>query len=385
MNRSQKTHDSLDVSSTRKSGPGKTVASDPTGPLLVLPFLLFLLAIPFRPASALDRDLVISAYQGIGQEGDVAAEGPYNTQLAQLLTDFRRPAHETDLRFWLENMAVFHRFTTGEISAATGLTLDKVDRALRQFDLAGRPTPASIPGQPLRVLPYPGGRHPRLGFLEGAILPQRETKISVFTPWDNASYVVVDVPEAIWSNLGLTYLAHTHIPTIWDQQGLTLPPLEWTRLDQGELKAERTLPNGIAFGTRVVPTPSEVRMELWLRNGTPEKLTGLRVQNCVMLKAAPGFAAQTVTNKIFQPPYGAVRSHDGSRWVITGWDPCDRCWGNDQVPCLHADPKFADCPPGQIVRLRGWLSFYQGTNLSAELRRIDRTDWRKMPANTNSP
>jgi hypothetical protein len=37
------------------------------------------------------------------------------------------------------------------------------------------------------------------------------------------------------------------------------------------------------------------------------------------------------------------------------------------------------------VRLRGWLSFYQGTNLSAELRRIDRTDWRKMPANTNSP
>ena len=68
------------------------------------------------------------------------------------------------------------------------------------------------------MLPYPGGRHPRIGFLEGAIDPQRETKLSVFTPWHDSSYVVADVPEAIWSNLGLTYLAHTHIPTIWTAQ-----------------------------------------------------------------------------------------------------------------------------------------------------------------------
>ena len=62
------------------------------------------------------------------------------------------------------------------------------------------------------------GRHPRIGFLDGAIRPQRETKISVFTPWDPHSYVVVDVPEAIWSNLGLTYLAHTHIDTVWTKK-----------------------------------------------------------------------------------------------------------------------------------------------------------------------
>jgi hypothetical protein len=52
----------------------------------------------------------------------------------------------------------------------------------------------------LFVLPYPGGRHPRIGFLDGAVNPQRETKISVSTPWDEQSYVVVDLPEAIWSN-----------------------------------------------------------------------------------------------------------------------------------------------------------------------------------------
>lgn len=64
--------------------------------------------------------------------------------------------------------------------------------------------------------------HPRRGFLDGAIDPQRETKVSIFPPWSGGGYVVVDVPEAIFSDLGLTYLAHTHIPTIWDSQSIEL-------------------------------------------------------------------------------------------------------------------------------------------------------------------
>lgn len=299
------------------------------------------------------------------------------TQLGQLLTDFRRPANDADLRDWLENMVVFHRFTAGEVSAATGLTLDEVGAALRKFDLAGKAPPPRAPGDPLRVRPYPGGRHPRLGFLEGAVMPQRETKVSVFTPWDDRGYVVVDVPEAIFSNLGLTYLAHTHIPTVWDLQGVTLPRLEWNRRADGTLDMERTLPNGIAFGTKATPSPTEVRMDLWLRNGTRDKLTGLRVQNCVMLAGAPGFTAQTLTNKVFKSPYAAVRSEDGRRWIITAWDPVQRCWGNDQVPCLHSDPQFPDCAPGDTARLRGWLSFYEGGNVEAEFSRIEQTGWRK--------
>ncbi|MBI5384484.1 MAG: CehA/McbA family metallohydrolase [Verrucomicrobia bacterium] len=290
-----------------------------------------------------------------------------------------RPPTDDDLRYWLENMTVFHRFTPEEVSAATGLSPAEVSVTLDKFNLAGKAVPRRAPGEPLRVLPYPGGRHPRSGFFEGAVLPQRETKFSVFTPWDDASYAVVDVPEAIFSNLGLTYLAHTHIATLWDQQGLKLPPLEWNRHPDGTLTAERTLPNGIAFGTRVVPAADAVRMELWLRNGTPDKLAGLRVQNCVMLKAATGFATPTLTNKVFQTPYAAVRSGDGRRWIITAWEPCDRCWGNERVPCLHADPKFPDCPAGETVRLRGWLSFYEGADLDGELKRIEQTGWREKP------
>ncbi len=293
--------------------------------------------------------------------------------------EFRKPATEAELRYWLDNMVRYHRFSVAEVSAATGLTAVEVTAALTKFHLVDARPAQRQPGDPLRVLPYPGGRHPRIGFLEGAINPQRETKFSVFTPWDDASYVVVDVPEAIFSNLGLTYLAHTHIPTIWTERQIKLPRLEWNRHPDGTLETERTLPNGIAFGAKVVPATDAVRMELWLRNGTPKKLTGLRVQNCIMLKSAAGFNQQTNANKVFAKPWAAVRSGDGKRWILTAWVPCQRTWANEQVPCLHSDPQFADCDPGQTVRVRGWLSFYEGTDVQAEFRRIDATGWASSP------
>jgi hypothetical protein len=96
-----------------------------------------------------------------------------------------------------------------------------------------------------------------------------------------------------------------------------------------------------------------------------------------MLGGAPGFVAQTVTNKLFQSPYAAVYSDDGRRLILTAWDPVQRCWGNELCPCLHSDPQFPDCEPGETVRLRGWLSFYEGTNITEEFKRIERTGWRR--------
>lgn len=291
------------------------------------------------------------------------------------LSNFRKPANDGELRYWLENMVWHHRFTTSEIQEATGLTEGEVTAALKRFDIRTDNRPKRPADAPLLVVPYPGGRHPRIGFLDGAVRPQRETKMSIFTPWDESSYVVADVPEAIWSNLGLTYLAHTHVPTVWSKQNITLEPLEWNRRKDGSYELERKLPNGIEFGTRVVPGKDSVRMEMWLKNGTKEALSDLRVQNCVMLKGAAGFDQQTNENKVFEKPYVAVRSKSGDKWVITGWEPCHRTWGNPPCPCLHADPKFPDCPPGESQRLRGWLSFYQGTDIQGEFRRITSTGW----------
>ena len=245
---------------------------------------------------------------------------------------------------------------------------DESDRSDRgdAFDAADW---KGVPGR-VHIAPYPGGRHPRIGFLDGALEPQRETKVNVFTPWDPESYVVIDVPEAIWSNLGLTYLAHTHIDTIWSARGAELPELEWTRNEDGSLTHERILPNGIAFGTKVVARERHAEMELWLKNGTEEPLTDLRIQNCVMLKGAAGFNAQSNWNKRLDSSFAMVHSDDQTRWIVTAWESCDRTWANPPVPCIHSDPRFPDLAPGETGRLRGWLWFHEGDSIEESLEKF---------------
>ncbi len=281
--------------------------------------------------------------------------------------NFRKPDNDEDFRYWLGNMLT-HGFDRFEMAAATGLSATEIQDALNRFsrDRADQP----LREQPaLTVLPYPGGRHPRIGFLDGAMRPQRETKVSIFTPWKGGGYVVADTPEAIWwkhaNETELLYLAHTHVPTIWDRQGISLQRNEWQRHVDGRLTAERHLPNGVKFGAEIRTEKSAVRMELWISNGTTLPMRDLRVQNCVMLKGASGFDDQTNENKVYANPYAACRNRDGTRWVITAWQNCNRPWGNSRCPCLHSDPQFSDCMPGETQRLRGWLSFYEGDDIDS--------------------
>jgi len=297
------------------------------------------------------------------------------------LENFRRPHSDQELRFWLENMIGDHGFTDFEVCAATGLSTGEIAAAVERLSVSkGVAGPPADPLSVLKVRPYPGGRHPRIGFLDGAIRPQREAKFSTFLPWDVTQYVVVDVPEALWVKHGegreLLYLAHTHVPTMWSRQGISLEPLEWNRGDNGSLRIERKLPNQVVFGATIVPTRDAVRMELWLTNGTPETLHGLVVQNCVMLKGAADFNALSNDNKLFRDPFVACRNAAGNRWIITAWENCVRPWGNAPCPCMHSDPQFPDCAPGETQKLHGWLSFYKGSEIEAELRRINSSDWR---------
>jgi len=296
----------------------------------------------------------------------------------------RLVSDDRELERWLQNMVWHHRFTPQEVRQVTGLdALQQVEK-LKQFGITADNCPPR-PHDRLFVLPYPGGRHPRTGFLDGAIAPQRDTKLSVFCPWDNTSYAVLDVPEAIWSNLGLTHLAHTHIDTVWSKQNIDLPQRAWSRLADGTFVMQRTLPNGIRFGTRVSPRDDHLAMEMWLFNGTLEPLRDLRVQNCVMLKAVDGFSRQTNDNKQLNGNYALAHSDDRQRWIIKAGAPLHRNWANAPCPCLHADPKFADCPPAEFRALRGWFSFYQGSDITAELQRIEATNWRLSAIQTRPP
>jgi hypothetical protein len=98
-----------------------------------------------------------------------------------------------------------------------------------------------------------------------------------------------------------------------------------------------------------------------------------------MLKAVNGFTAQTNDNKVIRGNYATARSEDGRRWIITAWDPLHRAWANPPCPCLHSDPKFPDCAPGETKFLRGWFSFYEGTDIQGELDRIEATGWKSRP------
>lgn len=285
---------------------------------------------------------------------------------------------DQQLQFWLQNMVWHHRYSTAEICQVTGLSPEQLQQRLTAFGISDDTRPPR-PADRLLLLPYPGGRHPRIGFLDGAIEPQRETKLSAFCPWDDHSYAVLDFPEALWSNLGLTYLAHTHIDTIWSRQGITLPQLEWVANGENGWTSERTLPNGIRIGTTATAHQDHIELMMWLHNGTDKPLSDLRVQNCVMLKAAAGFTQQNNDNKLIRGNYAAARSADGQRWIITAWDPLHRAWANAPCPCLHSDPQFPDCAPGQTQYLRGWFSFYQGSDPDGELARIEATGWKQRP------
>jgi len=278
-------------------------------------------------------------------------------------------AERSELRFWLENAMVHHRYSRDETAIATGYDPHAVAKLLETFDIRADVEPAATHGDAIKVLAYPGGRHPRIGFLDGAIDPHRDTKASIFLPWKDAGYVVLDLPEALWTQHGLTYLAHTHIPTIWEKRGKPLERMEWTRRGGGELYSRRRLPDGLEFTARIVPQRTHVDLELGLHNGTTERRSNLRAQVCIMLKAAPGFAAQTNDNKALDKRYVAVRSSDGKdRWIATIWQR-GRPWANPPCPCMHADPVFPDLAPGERSLLRGRLFFHEGTDLEATVKR----------------
>ncbi|MBL8854672.1 MAG: CehA/McbA family metallohydrolase [Planctomycetaceae bacterium] len=297
------------------------------------------------------------------------------TAYVQPATQLRPTSSEAEERFWLENMAIWHHYSLIEMSQVLGKHPEEVRELLTSYGLVDKDQQSLRPKNRLAIAPYPGGRHPRRGFLDGAIAPQRETKFSVFTPWSNRSYIVADVPEAIFSNLGLIYLAHTHIPTIWDEQQKSLPIQEWQRQEGGVLKSERSLPNGIRFEVTIIPNADHVRMELTLFNGTSAPLSGLRVQHCMMLAHADEFLLESNDNKLFHGDYGLVHNAQKNRWMITSWKPLGRAWGNPPVPCLHADPVLPDCPVGETTRTQGWLSFYEGEDWQSELQRIEALRW----------
>ncbi len=275
-------------------------------------------------------------------------------------------ATRADLAFWLKDMVVDHHYSWAEVGQVCAWSADQARQKAAELKISAEANSGSAAVKGVHVLPYPGTRETRRGFFAN-IDAQRGTKASVFLPWDSSSYVIVDLPEAIFSRKRLLFLAHTDVPTIWDEQNVQIDNVDWLREPDGSLRHERTLPDKVSFGASIRVNEGAVDMELWLRNGTDQLLPGLRTQICNLLRGAPEFNDQTTTNKVFACPSAAAHSAGGNRWILTAWERCGRAWGHPLCPCLHADPVLADCPPGQTVRVRGRMWFYEGADVTAEL------------------
>ncbi|HRK35679.1 MAG TPA: polysaccharide deacetylase family protein [Candidatus Hydrogenedentes bacterium] len=281
-------------------------------------------------------------------------------------------ATRADAPFWLQNMREHHGYSLEEAATVFGMPAKTLESRAKQIESSFVSWPEKGDAKNLRVMPYPGGRHPRIGFLDGAVSPQRGTKASIFSPWDASSYAVIDLPEAIFSNLGLMYLAHTHVQTIWEQKHIAIDNVDWQRHPDGSLSSEWTLPNGVSFGASIVPRTSSADLELWLKNGTSEPLGKLRTQICVMLKGMKDFNDQTNNNKRFDGSVAGAHSVDGKTWLLVAFEQCGRAWGNEKCPCLHSDPVLPDAAPGERVSVKGKVWFYRGGNVEREIRRAQK-------------
>src|SRR5207245_9106136 len=72
-------------------------------------------------------------------------------------------ATRADLRFWLEDMLVYHHYTWAEAARACGWSTNEVKRKAAELQITPETAPEKpAPGQ-IRVLPYPGTRETRRG------------------------------------------------------------------------------------------------------------------------------------------------------------------------------------------------------------------------------
>ncbi len=112
---------------------------------------------------------------------------------------------------------------------------------------------------------------------------------------------------------------------------------------------------------------------LWnCKNGTNEMLSNMRTQICIMFKGAAEFNQQSNENKLFRQPVAAVKSKSADRWILTAWENCSRVWGNTNCPCMHSDPVLPDCRPGEVVRVRGIVLFYEGDDIDGAILRTQK-------------
>lgn len=206
-----------------------------------------------------------------------------------------------------------------------------------------------------RPLPYPGGRHPRRGFRDGARDPRRETKLLFGIP-DLPGYLVLDLPEAIWSDEELILLAHRHVPTRWDRRGEQEAFTPWRISRDGARAAnDHHLPDGSTVSAEATrSSDSQIDLLLRVSNGSDREFVNVWAQTCLILAwtEQQPHERQEVDLSV---DTASLRLRDGRRLEFI-WERTHRTWQNPPVPCMHSDPFLGSCAPGDSVTVHGSLT-----------------------------
>src|SRR5512132_4391795 len=89
-------------------------------------------------------------------------------QTGKLQLPVEMEATRAELPYWTSVMRAHHYTDAEEV-------LGRGETPKQTHEISAPPVRTHLP-----VRPYPGGRHPRIGFLDGAIEPMRGTKASIF-------------------------------------------------------------------------------------------------------------------------------------------------------------------------------------------------------------
>lgn len=213
-------------------------------------------------------------------------------------------------------------------------------------------------------------------------------------PWASQDYLWFDFPEAIFTRQGMLFLSHAN-PTVEPPRFPDIEAVPWVTTPTG-LRYERRLPNGFRWIGELKRSRSHVDYYLEFINDSDEAYSEIRLQTCLMLRAAQEFGPYRPDNKFvhvrdrgwmpfeearkLEPPLGKYRlgwrggpeisdlpviitkSEEPNRMVAMTWfDSTYSLMQNPPRPCMHADPFVPDLPPGKRATIPGRIWFFEGS------------------------
>ena len=228
-------------------------------------------------------------------------------------------------------------------------------------------------------------------------------------PWESQEYIWFDFPEAIWEDGSLLYLGHI------DKRFPTRFPTEksasWNKTENG-INYEQILPNGVSFGGEITKLKENIAaLKLWITNGSNKELKNVKLLTCVYLDAIKEFNEKTNSNKyvhipekgwipfpeaenldpiangfrvgwmdgtqVSDLPVVVTKSKTEGHLIALTWFADTYSFiGNENHPCVHADPIFKDLKPGESQEINGELIFFEGSLQEFEI--IFRKRWKRQ-------